>query len=79
MNENRNSLVVPIKKMEVIFMSCWSYGAETLLDLAIKIVESTTKVRHMRILCGSGMKFAFISDRGTTDVVLCLRRLQEEF
>ena len=73
------SVVVPIFKGKGDAMSSGAYRGVKLLEHAMKIVEKVLESRMQRMVKVDEMQFGFMPDKGKTDAVFILRRLQEEY
>lgn len=73
------SVLVPIFKGKGDAMSCGAYRGVKLLEHAMKIVERVLEKRIRSMVQVDEMQFGFMPDKGTTDAVFILRRLQEEY
>ena len=73
------SIVVQILKGKGDIRNCSCYRAVRILERGMKVVERVLDKRLHRIVTVNEMQFGFMSDRGTTDTVFVLRRLQEEY
>ena len=59
-------------------MKCSMHRGVNLLEHAIKISQKVLEIKIIKIVTIDDMQFGFIPDKGTTDAVFILRRIQEE-
>ena len=60
-------------------MNCSCYRAGKLPEHGIMVVERVLQKRPHRIITVDEMQFGFMHERGTIDVVLILRKMQDEY
>ena len=72
-------IVVQIFEGKGDIRKCSCYRAVKLLEHGMKVVERVLEKRLCRIVFSEKMKFGFMPERGTTDAVFILRRMQEEY
>ena len=73
------STVLPIFQGKGDIRNCSCYRALKTLEHGINMVEKVLEKRFHKILPADEMQFGFMSDRGTFDAVITLRRMQEEY
>ena len=73
------SIVVPIFKGKGDIRNCSCYQAVEYLEHGMKAVKMVLEKRLHRIVAVDEMQFGYMPERGTTDTVIILRRLQEEY
>ena len=59
--------------------NCCCYRAVKLLEHGTKVLERLLEKRLGRIVCVDKMQFGFMPERGTTDTVFILRRMQKTY
>ena len=59
--------------------SCNAYRGVKLSDHALKIVEKVLKRRIRELINVDEMQLGFMSDRGTTEALFFVRKIQEEY
>ena len=72
-------IVVPIFKGKGYIRSCSCYRAVKRLEHGMKMVERVLEKRFRRLVTIDEIQLGLMSERGTVDVVLIMRRLQEEY
>ena len=77
--EWKTSVVVPIFKGKGDVMDCGAYRGVKLLEHAMKIVKRVLEKRIRELVKVDDMQFGFMPEKGTTDALFILRRMQEEF
>jgi len=75
----KTSVVVPIFKGKGDVMSCGSYRGVKLLEHAMKIVERILERRIRLVVNLDEMQCGFMPEKGTTDALFVVRRMQEEY
>jgi len=60
-------------------MSCGSYRGVKLLEHAMKIVERVLERRIRLVVNLDKMQCGFMPEKGTTDALFVVRRMQEEY
>ena len=77
--EQAVSIVVPIVKGKGDIWNCSCYRVVKRIDHGMMVVERVLEKRLHRIEKVDEMQFGFMPEKGTIDVVLIARRLQEEY
>jgi len=60
-------------------MECGSYTGIKLLEHAMKVVERIFKHRILQQIEVDDMQFGFMKGKGTTDVIVTVRQMQDNF
>ena len=71
------SIMVPIFKGKGNIWNCSCFRAVKLLEHGMEVVERVFGKRLSGIVAVDEMEFGFVPERGATDTVIILRRMQE--
>ena len=74
-----SSIVVPVSEGKGDIRYCSCYRAVKLLENGMKVVERVLEKRLCIMVSVGVRQFGFMSERGTIDAVLILRRMQEDY
>ena len=73
------SVMVPMYKGKGDVMNCGGYRGVTLFERGMKIIERVLKKRIRGLLVVDDMQFGFMPERGTTNALFILRRMQNKY
>jgi len=75
----KSSMVLPIYKGKGDPMECGSYTGIKLLKHAMKVVERIFEHRIRQQIEVDDMQFGFMKGKGTTDAIITVRQMKENF
>ena len=72
-------MLAPIFKGKGNVRNCNTYRGVKLLEHAMKIVEKVLERRIRELVNVDSMQFGFMPERGTTDALFVVRRIQDKY